>query len=114
MQSVEASALSLFLPGDSRGSLYEVTSRSDVSVPTLLYHDTVKRVLIMSDLGPLPSMTELVSDTLGGSNIYASHTVKDSRESFNIYNKSDEDEAIFPALAADLDASSPYFTLRTP
>lgn len=72
LQKVEAAALSLFRPEDSYGTLEEVTSKSSVVVPELLHYDADSNVLVMSDLGPHPSMTELFAE-LGGSNIYASH-----------------------------------------
>lgn len=38
---------------------------SSVKVPTLLYHDVDGHVLVMSDLGSLPNLSEVFSD-LGG------------------------------------------------
>src|SRR5215469_16654348 len=57
------------MQNDKETNLFDVTWKSSVSVPTLLYHDTNEHVLVMSDLGPLPSMLDLFSDTCGGFNI---------------------------------------------
>jgi hypothetical protein len=54
------------MQNDQEKNIFDVTCKSSVSVPTLLYHDTDSNVLVMSDLGPLPSMLDLFSDTFGG------------------------------------------------
>lgn len=60
-QSIEARALSLF----HGGPLQERCERSGVTVPELLHHDSEAHVLIISDLGLLPDLSQVFSD-LGG------------------------------------------------
>jgi hypothetical protein len=57
-------------------NLFDVTRRSSVSVPTLLYHDTKENILVMTDLGTLPSMSDFFTDTVGGFNILSNLTVQ--------------------------------------
>src|ERR1700761_1922475 len=74
----EAAALSLFVPVSSTGnelpavsihresaSLHQILVDSGVLVPTLLHHDPANHVLILSDLGPLPDLSQVFTD-LGG------------------------------------------------
>ena len=63
-QLTEAQALALFLQSP-QGLLQEIPVESQVIVPELLYHDADASVLIMSDLGELPNLTDIFSD-LGG------------------------------------------------
>lgn len=54
------------MQNDLEKSIFDVTSKSSVSVPTLLYHDMKEHVLIMSDLGSLPSILDHFSAIVGG------------------------------------------------
>ena len=63
-QLTEAQALKFFL-APPQGLLHEIFVDSQVVIPELLYHDADASVLIMSDLGELPNLTDIFSD-LGG------------------------------------------------
>lgn len=63
-QSIEALALSLF-HGAEPGPLAHLCSNSSIRVPQCLYHDSEAHVLVMSDLGPLPDLSQVFAD-LGG------------------------------------------------
>ncbi len=52
--------MSLFLP--SSNSLHHLCEESGVGVPVLLHHDQEEHVLIISDLGPLPNLSEFFDD----------------------------------------------------
>src|ERR1700761_8028982 len=78
---IEAAALGLFLPPSTHAtegplpistppesespSLHHLLVDSGVTVPTLLHHDPDKHILILSDLGRLPDLSQLFTD-LGG------------------------------------------------
>ena len=64
-QTIEALALSSFSP---TGSLQGILDASTVAVPELLHHDTESHVLILSDLGPLPNLSDIFGE-LGGQTI---------------------------------------------
>ncbi|KAF7509202.1 hypothetical protein GJ744_008262 [Endocarpon pusillum] len=59
-QTIEARALSLFLP--SSNSLHHLCEETEVRIPVLLHHDQEEHVLIISDLGPLPNLSEFFDD----------------------------------------------------
>jgi hypothetical protein len=62
-KTIEARALSLFLP---QACLFDsVCTQSSVAVPKLLFHDEEEHVLVLSDLGNLPNLSDVFS-TLGG------------------------------------------------
>lgn len=63
-QTIEANALSLFSP-KAAPSLSSVCLDSGVNVPTLLHHDTKQHVLVLSDLGTLPNLSDIFA-LLGG------------------------------------------------
>ena len=63
-QSIEALALSLFY-GTDPGPLAHLNGNSGVRVPRCLHHDPDAHVLVMSDLGPLPDLSQIFAD-LGG------------------------------------------------
>jgi hypothetical protein len=46
--------------------IFDVTRKSFVAVPTLLHHDTNENVLVMTDLGSVPSMLDFFSGEIGG------------------------------------------------
>lgn len=62
-KTIEARALSLFVPQNKL--LHSICAESSVEVPTLLHHDLEEHVPIVSDIGPLPNLSEIFS-SLGG------------------------------------------------
>jgi hypothetical protein len=63
-QIIEAKVLSLFSP-KAAPSLSSVCTESGVNLPALLHHDTEQHVLILSDLGRLPNLSDIFAQ-LGG------------------------------------------------
>ena len=63
-QSIEALALSLFHSLEP-GPLAYLCNESSVRVPQCLHHDSNAHVLVMSDLGALPDLSQIFAD-LGG------------------------------------------------
>ena len=63
-QSIEALALSLF-HGAEPGPLAHLCYDSGVRVPECLHHDSSAHVLVMSDLGTLPDLSQVFAE-LGG------------------------------------------------
>ena len=60
---IEAHALDLFVP--STNLLHFICAQSSVAVPVLLHHDPVEHVLVMSDLGSHPILSDIFS-AIGG------------------------------------------------
>jgi hypothetical protein len=63
-QIIEADALSLFSSA-APSSLQHISDSSSVSVPAVLYHDRDAYVLVLSDFGRLPNLSDVFGD-LGG------------------------------------------------
>jgi hypothetical protein len=63
-QIIEAKVLSLFSP-KAAPSLSSVCTESGVNLPALLHHDTEQHVLVLSDLGSLPNLSDIFAQ-LGG------------------------------------------------
>lgn len=63
LETIEARALSLFLPETQL--LYPICKHSCVAVPKLLLHNEQEHVLVLSDLGRLPNLSDMFG-ALGG------------------------------------------------
>jgi len=66
---------------ENEKNLFDVTRRSSVSVPILLYHDMNANVIVMTDLGSLPSISTFFTGTIGGHFVHVDLAVQLERSS---------------------------------